>query len=62
LGLGLKPFTVKNKLAMKKSQEPWAWMDSLGFDIIAQLLIRFSEFVIFWRKNGSAMRQYVSYS
>jgi hypothetical protein len=27
-----------------------------------QLLIRFSVFVRYWRKNGSTMRQYISYS
>jgi hypothetical protein len=27
-----------------------------------QLLIRFSAFVRYWRINGSAMRQYISYS
>jgi hypothetical protein len=32
------------------------------FDITDQLLIRFSAFVRYWRKNGSTMRQYISYS
>jgi hypothetical protein len=30
-------------------------------DVIDQLLIRFSAFVRYWRKNGSTMRQYISY-
>jgi hypothetical protein len=34
----------------------------VGFDVTDQLLIRFSAFVRYWRKNGSAMRQYISYS
>jgi hypothetical protein len=29
---------------------------SVGFDITDQLLIRFSAFVRYWRKNGSTMR------
>jgi hypothetical protein len=32
------------------------------FDITDQLLIRFSAFVRYWRKKGSTMRQYISYS
>jgi hypothetical protein len=33
------------------------------YEIITdQLLIRFSAFVRYWRKNGSTMRQYISYS
>jgi hypothetical protein len=35
---------------------------SVGFDVTDQLLIRFSAFVRNWRKNGSTMRQYISYS
>jgi hypothetical protein len=35
---------------------------SVGFDVIDQLLIRFFAFVRYWRKNGSTMRQYISYS
>jgi hypothetical protein len=35
---------------------------SVGFDVTDQLLIRFSAFVGYWRKNGSTMRQYISYS
>jgi hypothetical protein len=35
---------------------------SVGVDETDQLLIRFSAFVRYWRKNGSAMRQYISYS
>jgi hypothetical protein len=31
-------------------------------DVTDQLLIRFSAFVRYWRKNGSTMRQYISYS
>jgi hypothetical protein len=34
---------------------------SVGFDITDQLLIRFSAFVRYWRKNGSTVRQYISY-
>jgi hypothetical protein len=30
---------------------------SVGFDVTDQLLIRFSAFVRYWRKNGSTMRQ-----
>jgi hypothetical protein len=30
----------------------------LQFDVTAQLLIRFSALVRYWRKNGSTMRQY----
>jgi hypothetical protein len=33
-----------------------------GSDVINQLLIRFSAFVRYWRKNGRTMRQYISYS
>jgi hypothetical protein len=28
LGVGLQPFTIKNKFIMKRSQEPQTWMDS----------------------------------
>jgi hypothetical protein len=35
---------------------------SVGFNIRDQLLIRSSAFVRYWRKNGGAMRQYISYS
>jgi hypothetical protein len=35
---------------------------SVGFYLIDQLLIRFSAFVRYWRKNGNTMRQYISYS
>jgi hypothetical protein len=35
---------------------------SLGFDVADRLLIRFSAFVRYWRKNGSTMIQYVSSS
>jgi hypothetical protein len=34
----------------------------VGFDMRVQLLIRFSAFIRYWRKNGSTMRQYISYS
>jgi hypothetical protein len=34
---------------------------SVGFDITDKLLIRFSVFVRHWRKNGSTMRQYISF-
>jgi hypothetical protein len=34
----------------------------VGFDVTDQLRIRFSAFVRYWRKNGSTMRQYISYS
>jgi hypothetical protein len=37
-------------------------INSVGFDVTDQLLIRFSTFVRYWRKNGSTMRQYISYS
>jgi hypothetical protein len=30
---------------------------SMEFDVTDQLLIRFSAFVGYWRKNGSTMRQ-----
>jgi hypothetical protein len=33
-----------------------------GFDVTDQQLIRFSSFDRYWRKNGSTMRQYISYS
>jgi hypothetical protein len=33
----------------------------VGLDVTDQLLIRFSAFVRYWRKNGSTMRQYISY-
>jgi hypothetical protein len=29
---------------------------SVGFDVTDQLLIRFSAFIRYWRKNGTAMR------
>jgi hypothetical protein len=35
---------------------------SEGFNVTDQLLIRFSAFARYWRKNGSTMRQYISYS
>jgi multidrug transporter EmrE-like cation transporter len=35
---------------------------SVGFDIIDQLMMKFSAFARYWRKNGSTMRQYISYS
>jgi hypothetical protein len=31
-------------------------------DVTDQLLTRFSAFFRYWRKSGSAMRQYISYS
>jgi hypothetical protein len=34
----------------------------VGFDVTDQQLIRFSAFVRYWRKNGSTMRQYSSYT
>jgi hypothetical protein len=34
----------------------------VGFYVIAQLLIRLSAFVRYWRKNESIMRLYISYS
>jgi hypothetical protein len=34
----------------------------MGSDVIDERLIRFSAFARYWRKNGSAMRQYISYS
>jgi hypothetical protein len=33
----------------------------VGFDVTDQLLIRSFAFVRYWRKNGSTMRQYISY-
>jgi hypothetical protein len=33
---------------------------SVGFEITDQLLIRFSAFVRYWRKNENKMRQYIS--
>jgi hypothetical protein len=38
------------------------WIINVGFELIDQLLIRFSAFVRYWRKNGSTLRQYISYS
>jgi hypothetical protein len=35
---------------------------SVGINVTDQLLIRFFAFVRYWRKNGSTMRQYSSYS
>jgi hypothetical protein len=35
---------------------------SVGFDVTDQLLIRSSAFVKYWRRNGSTIRQHVSYS
>jgi hypothetical protein len=35
---------------------------SVGIDVTDELLIRFSAFVRDWEKNGSTMRQYISYS
>jgi hypothetical protein len=35
---------------------------SVGFDVTDQLLIRFSVYVRYWRKDGSTMRQCISYS
>jgi hypothetical protein len=35
---------------------------NVGFGVTDQLLIRFSAFVRYCRKNGSTMRQYISYS
>jgi hypothetical protein len=37
-------------------------MMSMGFIVTDQLLIRFCAFIRYWRKNGSMMRQYISYS
>jgi hypothetical protein len=34
---------------------------NVGFDVTDQLLIRFSAFVKYWRKNVSTMRQSISY-
>jgi hypothetical protein len=33
---------------------------SMGFNITDQLLIRFSAFVTYWKKNGSTMKQFSS--
>jgi hypothetical protein len=33
---------------------------NVGSDVLDQLLIRFSAFVRYWRKNGSTMRQYIT--
>jgi hypothetical protein len=35
---------------------------SVGLDITDQLLIRFSAFIRYWRKNDSTVRQYIGYS
>jgi hypothetical protein len=35
---------------------------SMGFEVTDQLLIRFSAFDRYWRKNGSTKRQYISCS
>jgi hypothetical protein len=35
---------------------------NMGSDITDELLIRFSAFIRYWRKNGSTMRQYSTYS
>jgi hypothetical protein len=35
---------------------------SVSFDVTDQLLIRFSTFIDTGEKNGSTMRQYISYS
>jgi hypothetical protein len=32
------------------------------FNVTVQVLIRFSAFIIYWRKHGSTMRQYINYS
>jgi hypothetical protein len=32
---------------------------SVGFNVTDQLLIRFTAFVKYWKKNGSTMRQYI---
>jgi len=34
---------------------------SVDFDVTDQLLIRYYAFIIYWRRNGSIMGQYVSY-
>jgi len=33
----------------------------VDFDVIDQLLIRYSEFARYWRKNGSTVGQYIKY-
>jgi hypothetical protein len=39
------------------------WDHQCGFDMTDELLIsRFFPFIRYWRKNGSTMRQYISYS
>jgi hypothetical protein len=35
---------------------------SVGFDVINQLLFKLFAFVRYWKRNGSTMRQYISYS
>jgi hypothetical protein len=35
---------------------------SVGFDVTDKVLIRFSVFIRYWRKNGNAMRQKIGYS
>jgi hypothetical protein len=44
--------------------DPGPQIDCFGVEYVItdQLLIRFSAFVRYWRKNGSTMRQYISYS
>jgi hypothetical protein len=36
------------------------WWDYWGSDVTGQLLIRSFAFIKYWRRNGSAMRQYIS--
>jgi hypothetical protein len=35
---------------------------SVGFDETDEPQLKFSAFIRYWRKNGSTMRQYISYS
>jgi hypothetical protein len=35
---------------------------SVGFNVTDQVVIRYSAFIRYWRKNGNTMRQYISYS
>jgi hypothetical protein len=34
----------------------------VDFEVTDELLIKFAAFVRYWRRNGSTMRKYISYS
>jgi hypothetical protein len=54
-----------SKMFLQQEEDRWIRIVlvtiSVDFDVIDQLLITYSEFVRYWRKNVSTVRQHISY-